>query len=108
MGDSLAFVQSPPLAEEAAVHSREEEVGEVGRLQVNQEGEAVVVEGVMDHYLGAAVGVVVVLLCCPAEEVEEVVVVQVLRDPGEEVEGVVEEVVVEVPQPSYSVQWLPG
>lgn len=100
MGDSLLFVQSPPLAEEAVVHSREEEVGEVGRLQVNQEGEAVVVEGAMDHYLGAAVGVVV-LLCCPAEGEE--VVVEVLRDPGEEVEGVVE-----VPQPSDSVQWLPG
>lgn len=81
------------------VHSLEEEEGEVGRLQVNREGEAVVV-GAEDRYLGVAVGVVVVvvLLCCQAEGVE--VVVEVLRDPGAEVEGVVEEVVAEVPQPS--------
>lgn len=82
------------------VHSLEEEEGEVGRLQVNREGEAVVV-GAEDRYLGVAVGVVVVvvvLLCCQAEGVE--VVVEVLRDPGAEVEGVVEGVVAEVPQSS--------
>lgn len=106
MGNSLAFGRSPPSAEEVVVHSleeEEEEEGEVGRLQVNQEGEAVVV-GAVDHYLGAAVGVVAVLLCCPAEGEE--VVAEVLRDLGEEVE--VEEDVAEVPQPSGAVQWRPG
>lgn len=103
MGDSLAFGRSFPSAEEVVVHSLEEEEGEVGRLQVNQEGEAVVV-GAVDHHLGAAVGAaaVVALLCCPVEGEE--VVVEVLRNLGEEVEGVV----AEVPRPSDSVQWRPG
>lgn len=84
------------------VHSLEEVVG---RLQVNQEGGEAAVA--VDHYLGAVeeVVVAVVLLCCPAEG-EEVVV---LGDPGGEVgEGVGEEVAAEVPQPSDSAQWRPG
>lgn len=93
------------------VHSQEEEEGgEVGPLQVNREGEGeAVVVGAVDHSLGAEA--VVARLCCPIEGGEEVVVVvveEVLRDLGEEVEGVAVKVEVEVPQLSDSVQWHPG